>query len=704
SVRAKVNMDSKAASTASEVTMEIIDAKGAVITTCSSDVSARENDATVVMLSTNASAVLTWSAETPHLYTARFRLLDGDQVVHETSERFGFRTIEVRKGDGIYVNGKRITLKGVNRHSFRPESGRALSIAQNREDAELLKEMNCNAVRTSHYPPDAAFLDAADELGLYVIDELPGWQASYSTHAGEPLVREMVERDRNHPSILFWSNGNEGGWNDDLNNDFARWDLQARPLLHTFPGFWRGESVFNGVNTRHYQDYVQLTRMLAGDALVMPTEFLHGLYDGGLGAGLRDYWDAITSSPVGAGGFLWVLADEGVVRSGKNGKPSIDVAGNLAPDGLVGPHHEREGSYYTVRKIFSPVQFEDSLPTDFAGVLPVVNAYDFTNLRDVAFGWRLLRLPEWADDGVEPEVVASGTAASPDVAPRSAGRLAWELPRHQAADALVVTATDPSGRDVGAWVWPLKSLRPKLPEAKRSREAMPLTSGDVTLKLDADGRTIQSVECSEKKYPLTGGPRLALGATGPSDAATGRLRSVRWSAAEDGWFRLEYSYEARGKAAFAGVTFDLPPDTVTSSRWLGIGPYRVWQNRLEGGALGVWELKANETVTGWRGWLYPEFRGFFAGVRWMTLDLSDGSKITLVPEDPGLYVQRLTPTPPPRALRMHTAVDFPDGDLSVLNVIPAIGTKFIAAPKLGPQGQPATLDGKYGGALWLHFE
>lgn len=704
SFRAEVFVNAEEAPTASAVMLEIVDDHGESVATAASDVTAGAEKPMTIQISADVASVRPWTAETPSLYTARFRLVSHDTVLHESSERFGFRTIEVRQGDGIFVNGRRITLKGVNRHSFRPESGRALSVDQNREDAELLKELNCNAVRTSHYPPDPAFLEAADELGLYVIDELPGWQDSYSTAAGEPLVREMVVRDRNHPSIIFWSNGNEGGWNDELNDDFAQWDLQDRPLLHTYPGFWRGESVFGGVNTRHYPNFDQLQRMLAGKDLVMPTEFLHGLYDGGHGAGLRDYWDAITSSPMGVGGFLWVLADEGVLRTGDDGESFIDVAGNLAPDGLVGPRHEREGSFDAVRSIYSPVQFDAMLPPDFAGVLPIANAYDFTNLRDVVFRWELLRFPGWDDGAADAEVIAQGKAKSPDVAPGDTGALTLNLPREAAANALAVTVTDFSGRDVGRWVWPLHNLRPALPETKPAGDAVALSSGDVTLTLDADGRTIRSVIRGARTYPLTGGPRLALAAADAPDAAAGRLESVTWSAAEGGWFRLQYSYEANGDATFAGVTFDLPPEAVIGSRWLGIGPYRVWQNRQVGGTLGVWEAEANDTVTGWQGWQYPEFRGFFAGVRWMTLNLTGGGKLTVVPEDTELYVQRLKPTTPPQALQMNTAISFPNGDLSVLHEIPAIGTKFTAASQLGPQSQPATVSGSYSGAIWFHFQ
>jgi len=173
-----------------------------------------------------------WTAETPNLYQVEVRLKQGATVLHQIRQRFGFRTIEVRPGDGIYVNGTRVMLKGVNRHTFWPDSGRTSSEKLSREDILLMKDMNMNAVRLSHYPPDQHFLDACDEMGLYVLDELAGWQYRYDTPVGRKLVEEMVKRDVNHPSILFWDNGNEGGWNTALDGEFANWDPQQRHVLH----------------------------------------------------------------------------------------------------------------------------------------------------------------------------------------------------------------------------------------------------------------------------------------------------------------------------------------------------------------------------------------------------------------------------------------------------------------------------------------
>src|SRR5690606_1290950 len=146
-------------------------------------------------------------------------------------------TVDLRPGDGLFINGSSVKLKGVCRHSFRPDTGRTLSREESYADVRLIKAMNMNAVRTTHYPPEEAFLEACDELGLYVLDELGGWHESYDTPTGAALIGEMVRRDVNHPAIIFWDNGNERGWNPANDTEFARWDPQQRGVLHPWADF-----------------------------------------------------------------------------------------------------------------------------------------------------------------------------------------------------------------------------------------------------------------------------------------------------------------------------------------------------------------------------------------------------------------------------------------------------------------------------------
>ena len=228
-----VNVGLRGLAQATDVQVDILDAAGRVVGTAQGHAAAAD---TLVQLRTQVPAPLTWTAETPRRYRARLTLRAGTQVLDQTTTAFGFRTIEVRRGRGIFVNGVQVKMKGTNRHSFWPETGRTLNDSIQLLDVRLIKEMNMNAVRMSHYPPDARFLDLCDSLGLYVLDELAGWQKAYSTRAGRPLVREMVRRDANHPSIIFWDNGNEGGTNKELDAEFGKYDLSNRPVIHPTTG------------------------------------------------------------------------------------------------------------------------------------------------------------------------------------------------------------------------------------------------------------------------------------------------------------------------------------------------------------------------------------------------------------------------------------------------------------------------------------
>jgi beta-galactosidase/beta-glucuronidase len=292
-----------------EVVAQILDNQGKKIATTSTIVA--QNDSTV-LLQTNVSSPALWTAETPHLYQVKVQLKKGKELLYTTSEKFGFRTIEIRKQDGIYLNGVKIKMKGINRHVFWPEYGRATFPEGDLTDVKLIKEMNMNAVRCSHYPPDANFLQLCDSLGLYVIDELTGWQKAYNTKAGEPLVKEMVMRDTNHPSIIFWSNGNEGGHNKDLDKDFGTFDISNRTVIHAHH---KPDNAFNGIDCNHYENYYSTQKLLADTNIYMPTEFLHAMHDGGGAAALADFWELHWNAKKGAGGFIWNFADEGIMRT-----------------------------------------------------------------------------------------------------------------------------------------------------------------------------------------------------------------------------------------------------------------------------------------------------------------------------------------------------------------------------------------------------
>jgi hypothetical protein len=631
-------------------------------------------------ITTKISAPKLWTAETPVLYTAVVQLRRGGTILHELKQRFGFRTIEVRPGEGLLVNGQRVLLKGVCRHVAWPTLGRSSSDRIAKLDVGLIQEMNMNAVRMSHYPPDEEFLDLCDEKGLYVLDELTGWQHKYDTDVGRQHVREMISRDVNHPSIIIWDNGNEGGWNTNLDADFTQLDPQHRAVNHPW-------AKFGPFDDKHYPDYKALDQGLAGNLVYMPTEFLHGLYDGGLGAGLEDYWSAMRRSKVSAGGFLWVFADEGVQRGDLNN--TIDVKGNWAPDGILGPFREKEASFYTIKQIWSPVQLPDALPADFSGTLPVENRYDFTGLSECAFTWQLRKFGQSAGF----ETVAKGAISSPKIAPGNSGKLELNLPMDwRKADALAVTVRNPYGQELWTWVYPLQSQNKFTPAGSpvtstAAGDELLLRNGDTEAEIESATGRLLGVKVRGKTFSLTSEP----------------ISNAKWTQLDSGWLKLDYSVDPAVQTNVAGVAFDYPEEKMLGKTWLGDGPYRVWRNRLKGGTFGVWETAYNTTETGYKDWIYPEFAGYFANVRWLKLTTAEGV-LTLVISGEKTFVRVGTPKFPPAKLAGKTLVDFPPGNLAVVRDIPPIGTKFHVASQLGPESTTPLAQAPYQGTIYLHIE
>ena len=667
----------------------------------------------------------TWSAETPQLYRVDFTLVAASGE-HEVSERFGFRTFEVRPQDGLYLNGRKIVLKGINHHSFAPATGRTITREQSYNDARLIKEANMNAVRMSHYPPDKHFLEAADELGLYVLDELAGWQGSYDTPTGARLIGQIVRRDVNHPSILFWDNGNEGGWNRENDGEFDRWDPQRRSVLHPW-------AIHSGVNTDHYENYTSTVKLSGGPDIFMPTEFLHGLYDGGIGAGLRDYWDVMGNSPTVGGGFFWVFADEGIERTDRERR--IDTMGNSAPDGMFGPHGEKEGSFYTVKQIWSPVQVSGLQLDRTRSSLRMMlnNRYAFTNLNQCKFSWRVLQLPQPGGALRDQRVISSGDIAGPAMNPGDQG--AWEIPlagQIGDADTVQLTVKDASGHEL--WTWSVPNVEPPSRTVTSSVDAATVrTAGadrsvvqSAPYELTFDTRTGRLVEIRKggKAFALSDGPRLVayrraeksfreVAAEGslrsldlrpkssaPDVLATatydGALRKVTWSRSGES-LTMSYEFEYPTEVNILGVRFEFPESQVVGKRWVGSGPYRVWQNRLEGGVFGFHETRYNDPVPG-ETYAYPEFKGYFGDWRWLALDTANERVI----------VENVGATPFVGLFKpqggVNPVLDLPDVGWSFLHVIPAMGTKFNLPETLGPQSQPRTLSGPQRGQLRFSFQ
>ncbi|MDR0765594.1 MAG: beta-galactosidase [Odoribacteraceae bacterium] len=679
-----------------------------------------------------------WTPEDPHLYALTLALVDGEgRTLHEVEERVGFRTVEFRRGDGIYVNDVKIRMKGINRHSFWPDGGRCTNREISLRDATLIKEMNMNAVR-SHYPPDAHFLDACDSLGLFVIDELAGWQDAYDAGGGARLLKEMVERDVNHPCVILWSNGNEGGWNTALDSLFSRHDPQRRHVIHPWADF-------DGIDTHHYPAYLTgVARLTNGHDVFMPTEFMHGCYDQGHGAGLEDFWNRYKEHPLFAGAFTWDFSDNAVKRVDRGG--ALDSDGELAADGILGPYREKEGSYYTVREVWSPVQFAPLLVTpSFRGEITVTNEFLYTNLSRCTARYRLYRAG--GPRAAAQETVGEGEVVLPPLAPGERGVARVTLPADFfLSDLLEITASDPRGNEICTWSWPvvragehaarhLPSSR-GLPPARLREEGgrVILSANGVEATFDKATGLLARVTRDGRRVSLGNGPvPVGMNATFKGYRArqegddalftaryAGAIDSIEWRATPAGLVKMSAVFlnRADGGTGFdaaiveeniynLGFSFDYPEERVTGMTWLGRGPYRVWKNRIKGTRHGLWTKDYNNTMTGasFENLVYPEFKGYHAGVYWATIGTDEGD-FSVTSGSDGLFLRVFTPAQP-AVSRDRALPPFPPGDLSFLYDIPGMRS-FKPLSQHGPSAQPGSVRVKKGDeglsmVLWFDF-
>lgn len=368
-----------------------------------------------------------WSAETPNLY--ELYLYQGEEVI---LQKVGFRKIEVKESV-ILINGKPVKLKGVNRHDSHPELGHTIPLYHMKNDLILMKRHNVNAIRTSHYPNDPRFLELCDEFGFYVIDE-----ADLETHGVQPAgdfsmisknpqfekayidrMKRMVERDKNHSSIIMWSLGNESGFGGN-HRKMAYWakEKDASRLLHyegamtpALPEYERNEPVDTScldVYSRMYPSIDWIANEFLKDnnelrPLVL-CEYCHSM---GNGPGdLKDYWDLIYKHPRLSGGFVWEWTDHSVKARTPDGieyyayggdfgdKPN---SGNFCIDGLVYPDRIPHKGLLELKNVIAPVRTKAVDLT--SGKVKITNLYDFINLSHLVLNWTVEKDGECVDAG-----------------------------------------------------------------------------------------------------------------------------------------------------------------------------------------------------------------------------------------------------------------------------------------------------------------
>jgi beta-galactosidase len=411
---------------------------------------------------------LKWTAETPNLYTLVLRLKDNrGQVVESLSCPVGFRSVEIRDGR-LLLNGQAIRLRGVNRHEHDPATARTLSPERMLQDILLMKQANINAVRTSHYPNHPLWYDLCDRYGLYVIDE-----ADIETHglrgklAGDPAwsaalldrAVRMAERDKNHPSVIAWSMGNESGYGPNF-AAISAWlkafdptrfihyegaqdaiDPPAVDVVSRFyprlqaeylnPNIPEGDTRERAENAR-WERLLTLAQNPADDRPVLTSEYAHAM--GNALGNLQEYWNEIYSHPRLLGGFLWDWSDQGLYHTTPEGIPYLAYGGNFGDrpnlgafcfNGIVFADRTLTPKYFEVKKVYQPILVSDlEMESPHSLRIRISNRHHFLSLAAYTLRWqiiengRILQKGEVADFDLLPDSAATLALAPKNFSPR----------------------------------------------------------------------------------------------------------------------------------------------------------------------------------------------------------------------------------------------------------------------------------------------
>ena len=541
-----------------------------------------------------------WTAETPYLYTLRTMLMQKKDTLQVFTNRFGFRETTI-EGNVLKLNGKPIKLRGVTCHSTDPVTVKVINEESILRDMKLMKEASVNYIRTSHYPREPRFYELADSLGFYVIDEVPfGFgDKLLSDTAYYPVLQQRaqatIRRDKNHPSVIIWSLGNENPLTDICIRlgEYVSSELDpSRPYCYPqvgsyFRRFFEGENA-KGFPSKApiYSPHYPTTGQIAGfyqhrDRPVIFTEYCHTL-----GISLEDHdrqWEIIQRTPGIAGGSVWEWVDQGMpfkdsldnrygyeekVFTSDNG--GFEMYGNKGTDGLLYADRTPLPNYYELRRNYARA-FVSSLK---GNVLTIVNRYDFLNLKDnVTFRWTLT---------CDRDTVRTG-AFTIDCAPHDSATYRMELPEQTGLSLLCFDVVDAQGHEFleqsfvmnkpSFSVIGTKGTNTDTPSflvrvGRKATMAELIKVGDKRIEryLQPVGNPYVKADIKTKKCP---DGSLAVNYTLTPDTTTDRFLSE------------------------IGVAWLLPKE-IDHVQWLGMGPLASYPGRCKANNYNIWSLHKDD--------------------------------------------------------------------------------------------------------------
>lgn len=690
--------------TTQSVSYEILDETGKTISSESKTVPINDFIGTTSFEAT-LPGVNAWSAETPHLYTLVLSLKDASGKTNEvTSIKIGFRTSEIKNGQYM-VNGQPVLFKGVNLHEFNQTTGQVITEADVTRDMERMKQLNVNAIRLSHYPQPSFLYDLADQYGFYIVDEanIESHGMGYDRAKGKSLAnnldwteahlfrtRNMFERDKNHPSVVIWSLGNEAGngYNFYQTYLFIRSRDKNRPIQYEQAGHeWNTDIVCPMyAKPQHIEHYANNF----SDRPLILCEYAHAM--GNSIGNLKDYWDIIEKYPNLQGGFIWDWVDQGLVNENEKGKfwayggdygpQGTPSDGNFLINGVVFPDRSLKPHSYEVKHVYQNIGFE---PVDLDnGKIQIKNKFFFTNLSKYDFSYTI---------SANGKVVKTEKIPSIDVAPQQSKivniDLKGVLERAGVEYFITLSAKTKAAESLLPKGWEIASQQLKLPVDGTSAAFDTAKTGKVTytegntidikgkgfsLAIDAQSGVITSFKARGRELLLNGfGPRPAFwrGATDndygwrmPRIARLWKMASEQVTVASsvktsqlgdavqieviyqldslqstwqtlytvmgNGRIKIDNNLVTKGENVplipRVGMKMQLP-STLSQVEYFGRGPWENYVDRNASTFVGRYKTSVADMYVPY---IRPQENGHRTDVRWLALSRKDGSGLMVV--------------------------------------------------------------------------
>lgn len=683
------------------VEVSILDKNGKKVFNSNQKVNIPADNTAETTIKGTVSSPLKWTAETPNLYTLVLTLKDNKgKVIESTSHKIGFRKIEITDGQ-VFVNGKKVYFKGVNLHEFNTQTGQVVNREVMMRNIQLMKELNINAVRTSHYPQPPLWYELCDQYGIYLVAEanmeshglgygpdnvsnLPEWLGAHM----DRIIRS-VERDKNHPSVIFWSLGNESG-NGKAFFEMYKWAKErdnSRPVQYE-------QSHQKDPNTDilcpMYPSWESMKRDAARD-LGRPyimCEYAHAM--GNSMGNFQEYWDLMRSSKNMQGGFIWEWYNHGFKTQDEQGRPYWAYGGdlkgynkmndgNFCIDGIISPDQNYLPHTHIVKKVYQNILFE---PKDLNnGIVTVINDFKFTDLtnKNYTYKWVLLKNGKVFGEGNFDAVIPADTKKDiklnlPAITPEAGAEYYLQLFAYNKEQ----TPFTPAGFEVAKEEFAFDSNNYFTPatytgslNVEKGEDKITVKSGTISYEFSTkNGKSLLSVE-NDGKRVFRELPRLNFWrAPIDNDFGSWEQYALRiWDAAgqnviytykgsQENGGAISFNYEAKLRGIEAKVDFtytvnkdgslttdahykalsdDLPemmrfgmlmtlPQEYNDFTWYGRGPWENYVDRNGDTFMGVWNGAVEDQ---YYPYIRPQEGGNKTDVRWLSLTDKSGKGILI---------------------------------------------------------------------------